>query len=147
MSLLLKSFSLRDFHIYHNSHGNTFITSVPTPCSFARHRRKSILAYKELHGKTPGVHGTEDKAHTCKAGGHSNSMWFIDSDSAPHLTHILSVVQCRSLSLLAVATKPEIACHIKCFIFLGAFVFHAAFFKDVVLGSTISGFTDFIRRS
>ena len=94
MSLLLKTFSFLAFQIYHTIHGKVAITSELTPPFFARDRRKSMFAYSDVHGKAPGEVVMGDKAQHCNTGGHSKTVWFIVSRSAPQRIQVDSLEQC-----------------------------------------------------
>ena len=62
-----------------------------------------MFAYSDVHGNRPGEVVIRDRAQVWKAGGPSNSVWFMDSVSAPHLIHVLSLAQCLSFNFSAVA--------------------------------------------
>lgn len=62
-----------------------------------------MFTYSDVHRNHPGEVGIRDRAQVWKAGGHSNSVWFMDSVSAPLLIHILSLAQCLSFNFSAVA--------------------------------------------
>ena len=79
---------------------------------------------QDVHGKTPGADEIGDNAQICRAGGHSNNIWLMFSDSAPHRWHDESEPQCLSTSLHADDTHPTKACYRKCSIFLAVFSFH-----------------------
>ena len=82
MSLLLKHFSFRAFHIYHINQGNIDVLSGKlVSCCICNNVSK--LTKIAEHGKDPGDDGTVDNAQHWTAGGHSKIIWLIVSFSAP----------------------------------------------------------------
>lgn len=76
-------------------------------------------------GKILGSEGVADKAHACKASGHSKITWLTYSFGSPHFVQKLSHRIWRRVRLRVTTTCHVTNCHIRWHIFYNAWLFQA----------------------
>lgn len=127
--------------MYQMIHGIVALISSGIASSFARHNARSRLLKIELLGNIPGECGKSARAQAWTDGGYSKSRWFRVSSSAPHFGQDRSVPQWRSESELQTGRQLEIACQMKCCIFLEVLSFQTLAWRVVILGSRTCSFS------